>query len=185
MKLPCRFPTLLGVLMLASCSYLLRSTNIEPSAALAENESVVVTKIHGIDLRGVLQIHGGAHPLPYAIIVGSDGDRQLRVIKIRSGEALRFSNYRIEGVGGGSAYFGQNAPTFTTRPQTITYVGDVYLERSGLDVLVAVKDEETVTVTQARNGYPLLFSKYPYEKSLAGRAVAKTTETRQVPLPPN
>jgi hypothetical protein len=62
------------------------------------------------------------------------------------------------------AYFDNTKLNFDIRPQTITYIGDVFVDEQAKYVTLRVADNEATTKAMAASAYPQLFARYNYAK---------------------
>lgn len=149
-------------ILLSGCATL----DVSDSEQIRDNEGVLLTSVHGVSTNGKLHIHADHIGLPYAIFEVVDGV-QLRAVKVKSAEHLRFSSYRS---GNRSATFRNQKFLFSIGPGTITYIGDIYIRESDgypASVQLVVQDREAETLAEARQRFPSLFSRYRYVKGVA------------------
>jgi len=164
MKAPRRlFLLLLASVLTASC------VTVTPDVALPTDvgpqDGLLLIRFHADDAEGTLAVHQGAVSLPYAgFSIGAKDD--LKLIRIRAGEGLRFSTFKT---GGRIAYFDNQKLNFSVKPRTITYVGDVHVLQRPTTVYLRVVDNEEQTKALAMSRFPAMFSSFDYVKGLAGR----------------
>jgi len=164
MKMPRRFFLLLLASVLTTAC-----VTVTPDVTLPGNvgsqDGLLLIRFHADEAQGTLAVHQGAVSLPYAgFSIGGKDD--LKLIRIRAGEGLRFSTFKT---GGRIAHFDSQKLNFSVKPRTITYVGDVHVLQRPNTVYLRVVDNEEQTKALAMSRFPAMFSSFEYVKGLAGR----------------
>jgi hypothetical protein len=154
---------LLVALLTVSCGTK-PSPDLEDAAALGPDEGVLLVRFHAVQATGLLAIHRGAIGLPYAGFAIQPNE-DLKVVRIKAADGLRISTYKV---GNKMAYFDNTTLNFDVRPQTITYIGDVFVDEQAKYVSLRLTDNEAATKTLAVSAYPKLFARYRYAKYIPG-----------------
>ena len=146
------------VLSIASCVTV--SPNLKQNEDIGLDEGILIVRFHAVRASGVLAIHQGAVSLPYAGFAISPNEK-LKAIKIKSGNGLRISTYKV---GKLIAHFDDKTLNFNIKPRTITYIGDIYVNEQPGSVGLRIVDNESETKEDIKRLYPQLFEKFSYEK---------------------
>jgi hypothetical protein len=138
--------------------------NISQQTTFAEDEGILIVKIRTNVKNISILIHGKEEKWPRANFKSIQAPEDLRVIKIKSGEAY-FSKIFI-----GNSFFWGPCCYFNIEPNYITYVGDFVVERAvekeGVIAYTISIDREKDTVSEAKRKYPWIFDRYPYRKNI-------------------
>lgn len=145
------------------------SQNISRETSFNKDEGILITKIRSNINHGKVLIHGKGEKWPRINFSAIDTPEDLRVIKIKSGEAY-FSKIFI-----GELFLNLPVMYFTIQPETITYVGDLVAEvGTGEDGLMRLYsgfiDGEEPTIKEAKDRFPWIFEKYPYRTNMPERS---------------
>lgn len=140
--------------------------------ALGPNQGIVLTKLHTNVNRGNVLIHHKDATWPSATFEPVKAPADLRVLKMREGEA-RFSRiYK-----GNLETWRHTGEYFNIQAGKINYIGDFVMEwtagEGGIGVISRHIDREEETIKEAKEKYPELFAKYQYIKNIP---VAKIDE---------
>jgi len=156
---------------LAGCG-LIPTPNIAPTPEISTdpyhdmNEGILITKIRTNIEKSEVHIHGKRGGWPWADLTDVNGPEDLRVIRIKSGEATFTRVYM------GNSYVISPTKSFTIEPKTITYVGDLVVEwfyqEGSVAARIVLIDREDETVGEARKKYPWIFNVYKYKKDVPG-----------------
>jgi hypothetical protein len=142
------------------------TANIDQQERMSDDEGILVTKIRVNIKNTSVLIHRRGEKWPIAYLDDIQGPEDLRLIKIRGGEAY-FSKLFKDKV-----FIWCPVSYFTIEPNTITYIGDLVTEwvyeEGGVRANILIIDREAETVAEARKKYPLVFEKYPYRKNVCG-----------------
>ncbi|MEO8155558.1 MAG: hypothetical protein ABI605_21025 [Rhizobacter sp.] len=154
---------LVAALLTVSCATK-PSPDLGDAAVLGPDEGALLVRFHAVQATGLLAIHHGAVSLPYAAFAIQPNE-DLKVVKIKAAEGLRISTYKV---GNKMAYFDNTKLNFDVRPQTITYIGDVFVDEQAKYVGLRLADNEATTRALAVSIYPSLFARYGYAKYIPG-----------------
>lgn len=156
--------TLVFVSLLSGCVTIPAENLTQADSGLSKNEGILVTKIRTNISHGPIFIHEKGQKWPIAQLLPIKAPEELRVIKIKSGEAY-FSKIFLD-----NSYVWGNPIYFIIEPGTINYPGDFVVQwesaTTGISIhaLSLLIDREQETMAQARKEYPWLFNVYPYKK---------------------
>ena len=153
------------VLFLPSC-VAISTANMEKSEKLAADEGVLLVRTYGEGMdAGQIHVHdvtGGAFQFAAVSISFKPGE-QIIFLKVKGNATYSLTRYATYG---GSVDFGKKKYTVTIEPGKINYIGDISIKQDGFSVRTSIQDEESTTLTKAKNRAPWLFERYPYTKSL-------------------
>ncbi|HWR57986.1 MAG TPA: hypothetical protein VN328_03780 [Thermodesulfovibrionales bacterium] len=142
------------------------TSNIDQQELMSDDEGILVTKVRTNINNSSVLIHRKGDKWPVANLDDIQGPEDLRVIKIRGGEAYFSKLFRDKG------FMWCPVSYFTIQPNAITYVGDLVTEwvyeEGGVRANILLIDREAETVAEAKKRYPFIFEKYPYRKSVCG-----------------
>lgn len=166
----CSFRKITAVLVacciLSGCSIAPVQNIGQQDKMLAPDEGILITKIRTNVQNTSILIHGkeGGSPLAYFSPIIPPED--LRVIRIRSGEAY-FSKLSLD-----KSFVWRAPDFFKIEPGTINYVGDLVVqweaEKEGISIHAysLIVDRENETIAEAKRDYTWLFEKYPYRRAI-------------------
>lgn len=147
--------------------------NIKPGDTnLETNQGILVTRIHTNIKGGNALIHHKDQAAPSAKFEQIKAPKDLKVIKIESGEA-QFSRIYWANL----ETWRKRSGYFVIKPGMINYVGDFVIEWNNKDgrlgVITLHIDREEETIKEAKSLYPNIFAKYKYRKSIPELKIKK------------
>ena len=141
------------------------SQNISESTECNNDEGILITKIRTNIKDSKIYIHEKGKKWPRASLSPVKAPEDLRVINIKSGKLFFSKIYENNN----SFIFGPEN-YFMIEPGTITYVGDLVVEwvaeEGNIRCYILLIDREDETIAEAKEQYPWIFKKYPYQKSI-------------------
>lgn len=148
----------------------------DQSQALGPEEAIVVARINA-PAGSVVLSTGGMDDIYTAPIAEAgrsinvvDGDN-LVALRLKKGQTYRIARYYMRAFS--QTVFSFRQPlTIKAATDGITYVGDIVLDPQFSSTHITgvrsgVTDNESQTIAQLRQKYPVLFEKHRYQKSLA------------------
>lgn len=164
-RLVINMPSLILIIILAAgCA----TSNIAKESRINDRDGVLITKVHSN--AKMLKVFVSDEDGKSYVAELFPPEDAVKVISVKSGKGCfgRLVRYGLVF----NYYHGLKPHYFNIEPGAITYVGDVYVNWIGTDIIgggsaqVHIIDNEDETVGQARKEYPWLFERFQYRKNL-------------------